>query len=663
MSHEDFLTLDGQTYLITGPVAGRAISEFSSGFKIGKATYDDREHAFYLVLDDFSGGIGFHRVDAHEALGGIWDSVGGIDVRRANHITLPPERTTLTGATTANLSFISNRNSMLLSDISGAEFLYAGAGSKVYRMDAARGSLATAATLSGTGTPSIQSLLEWRDKDTNTRRLYAFTIDGTLTSKYFYSANGTSWTEGSRVVWEGIVWDQKIIASLPCAVTDAASGQTLGQIVASFTSDGINWDIDVVSAVTGTRGRPKYFFQGLPHWIGVAMAPWGRTAPYFLDYGKLYVLDFYKETAHEIEEVGDKTRLTCGGVYEGLVMVSDGTNIWAYDPGASTTVRRIGIYNRFGVPPSLRGYTVSTFVGGTSTLYAILDDNLNAKMRIMCYTGVGWAPLGPAYSSRNPIGAMIDRFPIGQSLSTPSRFMDILVNDSELSQQIRLDSFKLPTSGDIPTSGDGFFEDGPLTFETGWYDGGFMDLQGALHRMHVDGLYLTTTETVAIEYRLNNDDSGAYTSLGTFNNITGTLWFDATNHRGVQFRTVQFRVTLDRGSTDTLTPELVALTLVYDKKPSFRSAWTFRIDVNRMVEAKTQVGGSDATPLNIWNALQTSYNVKTLVPLIIPNVQVTPGINVRIVDMPLTYDDFRDAVDGKGWIDISVLQPLGDPNP
>jgi hypothetical protein len=664
MSHEDFITLNGQTYIIEGAATGKAISEFSAGFKIGKATYDDREHAFYLVLDDFSGGIGFHRVDSHEALGGIWDSVGGVDVRRANHVTLPPQRTTLAGAATANLGFSANNRSIILSDIGGAEFLYCVAGNKVYRMDATRAALNTAGTLAGTGLPAGTCIFEWRDKETNTRRLYVPTIDGSLTSKYFTSIDGTTWVQQSRVVWEGLVWDNKFVASLPCAFTEAASKQTIGQIVCSFSTDGLNWDIDnLMAGSTTVHNRPIWYFQGFPKWIGIAMAPWGVVAPYFLDFGKLYVLDFYLQTAREVEEVGDKTRLTCGGVYEGQILVSDGYSIWMYDPGASATVRRIGIYNRFGIPPSLRGYTVSTFIGGTSTLYAVLDDNLNAKMRIMTYTGVGWSPLGPAVTAANPIGAVVDRFPIGQSVNTPSRFIDILANQAEQGQNITLHSWKLPTSGDIPTTGDGFFESGSLSLETGWYDGGFLDLQGALHRIHVDGLNITANETVQVEYRLDMNEAGGYTNLGTFTSNLGTLWFDSANHRGVTFTTVQFRITLTRGGTNSNTPELVGLTLVYDKKPSFRSAWSMTIDVNRMIEAGTLVGGQPPTPLNIWNALQTAYNVKTLIPLIVPNVQPTPGINVRIVDMPLTYDDFRDAVTGKGKIDISVLQPLGDPNP
>lgn len=535
--------------------------------------------------------------------------------------------------------------------------MYAAAGNKIYTIPADRTAATVVATLEATGpvrvANNVPTVLEWRDPDTNTRRLYALTINGALDSRYWYSSNGSVWTEGTRVVWEGLVWDGKIVASMPLGVGNPWGAQ--GQIVAGFSTNGTSWNVDNADA---NINRPKWFFQGLPHWIGVAVAPWGRTAPYFIDYGKLYVLDFYKETAVLIEEVGDKTRLQCGGVFEGLVWVSDGWNVWIYDPGGQQTVRRIGLYNRHGVPPSLQGYVASIFVGGTSTLYLVMNDDGNAKMRILAYTGIGWTPITPAIALTNPIAAIVGRFPVSQSVAVPSRYIDVLCNTGELSTSIKLLSFKLPTTGDVPTPGDGFFEDGPLSFETGWLDGGFLDLNGALHRLFCDAFGLTVNETVAVSYRLNNDEAAAYTSLGTFNSATNTLWFDAANHRGIQFRTVQFKITLDRGATSTLTPELIALTLVYDKKPEFRSAWTFRIDVNRMVEAATLVGGSPATPLNVWQALKTAYDVKTLLPFIIPNVEPSPGLNVRIVDMPVTYDDFRDAVDGRGYVEVSVLQPL-----
>lgn len=656
MAHDDTIILNGTTYQVRGLANARAISEFQAGFKIGRATYDDREHAFYLPFDDFSGGIGFHRIDIHEALGGIWDNEGGVDIRRSRHVTLPPLRTTLSAGFTAPtaVGFGSDFRSPLVSNISGTDLLYAAIGNKVYTVNSTRTTAAVVATLQAAGPVRVSlacpSMFEWRDPDTNTKRLYVTTINAALDSRYWYSSNGTAWTEGARVVWDAMTWDGKIVASVPLPAGNPWGTQ--GQIVAAYTSDGVNWNVDDADA---NVNRPKWFFQGLPHFIGEAIAPWGNvTAPYFLDEGKLWVLDFFKERAIPIQEVGDKQRLATGAIIEGAVWVSDGWNVWVYDPGAGETVRRIGIFNRFGVPPTMQGYTVAQIVGGTSTTYLIVDDNVNAKMRVLAYTGIGWTPITPEISSTNPIGAVVGRFPVSQDVSVPSRFIDVFCNASELSATIKLLSFRLPTTGDIPTPADASFEDGPLKFVSGWIDGGFLDLKGALHRLECDAFGLTTTETIAVEYRLDNTE-GAWTSLGTFNSTVRTLWFDATNHRGIEFRTVQFRIALDRGSTATLTPELVALVLVYDKKPEFRSAWTFKIDLNRHTERSPSGAVSVST---LWSALKTLYDTKTLVPLIIPNVEPSPGINVRIVDMPLTLDDWRDAVDGKGFVEITALQPI-----
>ena len=41
---DNTITLDGVVYPVDGPIRGTAISEFSTGLKIGKATYDEREH-------------------------------------------------------------------------------------------------------------------------------------------------------------------------------------------------------------------------------------------------------------------------------------------------------------------------------------------------------------------------------------------------------------------------------------------------------------------------------------------------------------------------------------------------------------------------------------------------------------------------------------------
>ncbi len=779
------------------------------------------KRAFFLPLDDFSGGIGSRVIDIHEALGGYWDSdIGGLDVRQPSHMVLPPLPVTNAFGTNPDVIgiFGGNARSILTTNINNsADAIICGVGNKIYRSTDGV-TWTVVATLQGAGpvrqasavpvifdylsspiSLPIKSLTQAANvatattniphglvvgnvisiagannanyngsftvasvpstttftyaiannpasPDTSstitynappTRRLYALTIGGDLTSRYWTSLDGITWVEQSRTVWEGLPWDGKIVASMPLPAGSPYGAQ--GTIVCGFSTDGLTWNIDQVAngvdLLDGGGARPKCYFQGLPHWIGAAAAPWGGVTPYFIDNGQVYALNFGLETSQLIEEVGDKARITEGAVFEGYVYCTDGYNIWIYDPGAAQTVRRIGLYKYFGAPPSFANMTISHFIGGTSYLYVVLQDNVNSKYRIVAYSGSGWIPIGPVQTSAVPYTANIDRLPVGQALSVASRYMDIVhLNANGATAGLAVDRYKLPTIGDIPIYGDVPFYAGPSDVITGWYDGGFIDLSGALHRMYIYAFNVTATETVKVEYQLDNNENGPWTLMGTFTANTGSIWFDAVNHRGVQFRTVRFRITLARGSTTTATPELVALVFVYDKKPEFRSAWTLRIDTNLMVEEQTPVtnnvstltqtsnvatattqyphglavgesvtiagannanyNGSftvasvpstttftyaiannptspdpsttitwtaKATLGRVWSFLKSTFDIKTLIPLVIPNVEDSwaPGLNVRIVDMPATFDDYRNALKGIGYIDVSVIQPVG----
>ena len=41
---DDYITLGGQNFPVHGFSRANMVSEFATGLKIGKATYDDREH-------------------------------------------------------------------------------------------------------------------------------------------------------------------------------------------------------------------------------------------------------------------------------------------------------------------------------------------------------------------------------------------------------------------------------------------------------------------------------------------------------------------------------------------------------------------------------------------------------------------------------------------
>lgn len=66
------ILLNGVAFVVNGPIRGGMVSEFATGLKIGPATYDEREHAYWIVFSDFSGGFGFRHSNVREAGGTHW---------------------------------------------------------------------------------------------------------------------------------------------------------------------------------------------------------------------------------------------------------------------------------------------------------------------------------------------------------------------------------------------------------------------------------------------------------------------------------------------------------------------------------------------------------------------------------------------------------------
>ena len=747
---DDFVTLNGVNFLTEGPIQGGMVSEFSTGLKIGAATYDEREHAFWVVLEDFTGGFGFRQLNIREAGGTHWDNVGGIDLRRPRHITLPPRRNTINPdndpSTSAlfGVGFKSVFHTDLGPDSDGN--LYVCILDAIYTLDSERTTLTRRYTGAGDSNAQRFGRIVEGVTGTGTRFLLGVGTAGTGSLEYVRSTNGTSWTKSSGIpttpsanasmqLSDAIFWDGLIIAH----------GEGDGII---GSADGVAWDTTAAGVLD-----PRWHTGDISvNFIGVAMAPWGSSAVYFLSLGKLWILDWYVYNAVEVSDVGDSNRLLLGTVWNGSVIVSDGWNVWEYNPGNAQTVRRIGMFGKDGPPTSWMAetghpgtpdnYQISHFIPGTSDLYAVCrsltgtgSDPGAPSWRLAVYNGVGWSWIGSEVAGSQPYGAIVDSFPTSVSLANVTRAIDIAALDDQSNTNFTLHTYYLPTTGDSPFAGSGQrFEDGPLTFETGWFDGGFSELEGVLLRLSFDGYQMSATETVRVEYRLNNQEEAAYLNLGTYTLNQQEKWF-TDDHRGVAFKTVQFRITLDRGigvkfslsgellngaindsttsvtvddsatfrigdvikvnaeqmligsivsATNVLTvtrghnsstaaahsnndivfleegvtPMMRALTLLFDKKPRIRTAWTIRIDVSRMVEREFSFNGQKATTEKIWNFLKGLVNTPRLIQLQIPSLEPV-GINVRITDMPATITDFRKKMGGRGTISLQVIETVG----
>lgn len=645
---EDTIELDGRKFVVVGAIREQNVAEFATGLKIGPATYDEREHAFWAVLDDFSGGFGFRVLNIREALGTHFDNPGGVDLRRARHITLPPEKLTLSpDFQTSASSLFFTQHSIVVTDVGGTEYMHIGVGDSIYTLDSNRTSLTRRAKLNPTNRTinRIHRLLVFKGSD-DVRAIYACGF-GDAGRSYWRTTDGVTWVEAGQASWpdatakpiqDMIVFDGNLVAAVNNTIISSADGE-------NWTTE----DPNLGDGIIWRTGGPIIF-------IGVAMSPDGTPMPYFLDEGKLFALDFYAWNAIEVKELGDNLWLTDGTIWNGQIIVTNGQQIWAYNPAAGETVRNISPFGKEGAPDSWRNenWQITQFISGTSDLFALCRGGFAfEKSRLLVYTGTGWTWFGDEItdpSGATPWTSTIDLFPINWS-TTPNTRQIHVATDKFGGGNFKLHSFVLPKASDLPYVGSGAqFADGPKSFVTGWFDGGFIDLEGVLIRMTADGFNIDEDHWVKVEYRLDNNESSQWTELGTFTRPQQDIWF-SKDRRGVPFRTVQFRVTLDRGSDNTKTPELKSLVLVYDKKSPLRRAWAFRIDL-----AKTVHSGSFNSIEEAHDAIVSAWNTSRLVELKIPSI-APKGTNVRITEIIGVHSGFSKS-DHDAIIDMTVVEPV-----
>ena len=897
--HADYVELGGHRFAIVGLVREQSISEFTTGIKIGPATYDEREHAFFLVLDDFSGGFAHRILNVREALGTHYDNTGGVDLRRPRHVTLPPLMTSIAPdkqpTVSSNLLF-ANQKSAIGSDLGnpGQGFLHVGVADAIYTIDPDRDLMTRRATLGVSGTNQvnrINRLLEFTDSS-GTRAIYAFGFGDTNRS-YWRTTDGVNWFEAGdtanwsnsvkKPIYDAIVFDNQIVA-----VKDG------NRIISS--ADGTSWSDDLTPSIVHLTWNDFIAF------IGVAPAPWGDVVPYFISGGKLHAFDFYRGRAVEIKELGDNLYLSEGTVWNGQIVVTNGQQVWAYNPAGGETIRDISPFGKQGLPPSWKDgpWQIVQFVTGTKDLFAVARGGANLdRSRILVYTGTGWTWFGreivdqtefdfghsqftlecwvkldtdpnaastpqsilsngtgsyqlqliavpgagtsggydvklnkenvativqtngpvikdwgsngwsggwhhvvAVYDANNdvasiyvdgvqaatssiganqisggtnelrigkritaddeqyvefldevavynkvlsssdisdhyttgsdpnsglldylfqvindaPVGywrlnetkgqfddssgkgnpgvetswasisrgqtgidgsggdlaikinsgaisivdypgatvytSTIDRFPIDWSLSYPSRAIHVITDAlGSSNRNVKAWKIVLPIGDDVPYQGSGAKFDyfAERSFETGWFDGGFPDLQGTLFRVFIDGFSISDNSPVKIEYRLNNDESGTWATLGTFNSPQQEIWF-SEDRRGVPFYTIQFRITL-KSDRDSLTPELKSLVLVYYKRPVLRRSWIFRIDITRSVELGYFLSVDEAR-----DALRDLWNTSKLLRMVIPTV-VPGGTNVRIAEIIGAFGGLVTNT-SKLFVDMTVLEPV-----
>lgn len=668
----DEITLGSQTLRVRGPVAGKVISEFTAGLKVGLATYDERLHAFWVSMADFSGGVGHRYEDLREETGILWDNQGGVDVRRAGCATLPPLQTTIDVVEPAGYNYTYRWPSAPVCLYTASGAIYFGFGSGIYYLSGTYGDSQTLVKNISAGgalyADMISSILEFNGG------LYAFPEYHTtpLTCPYLRAtADPTvagNWTAPgitTTAIFDAIVFDQKLLGTC-----NDATG--LKPIIV-YSVNGANWNIDdaadAAAIWTGTSGRIRF--------VGNLISPWGEPAVYFLAPGRsgisLYCLDFFARKAHEIL-ISPGVSVQDAVIWNGQVIVSDGMSVYSYSPNGEI-VREMGLPRKNGaIPPSFilawfnRLFTIGPYLYCTVNQPDAVGGTV-AATQVWCWNGAGWTPFGEQVSGTGfsvHVAAGVSVFN-GVTLTVQRSIVLFGNRGPATNTDGRRVTMQLPWYADVPTYGYDQFATGPVSFITPWFTGGFDDLDGVLYWLKCSGINITSNHPIKVEYALDYDETtwtqmrNTSAAAATFTSHTTVLYFKTTTpvKVGVQFRAIRFRVTLSRDAGDTHhTPELRALTLCYDKKPLARTAWTFNLDVNGMLERAAQytIGGNPFTVARLWALLKTLWNTEILLVLDVPSISI--GMYVKMEALSGTFEDFRAAVAARGVVTITCLEPI-----
>lgn len=653
----DLVTLNGINYAVQGKVTGESLSEFEDGFKIGRATYDSREHAFFMVMDNFANGFGRRRVDTYEDAGTYWDSLrsNSPDLSHKSRVTLGPAKATPTIDSAPTKVTMSKRNPSQPSWFMPDGSYCVGFGNKIYKTT--NGTAFVQVGVAGADAAELQSFVESVENDGTITHFAFFASDSeslTGTARWMKSIDGgATWVNGvdNYVLHDGIYWDNKIIA---------AHGRTIifGTVLAGVPT----WNIDVA-----LDGKPVgAVSHGHIHFLGVAEASFGQPSVWFTDESDLYVLDFPSRKVYK-QDVGlAGHRITASCQWRGNFYMSDSWNVMEYDIG-SRAVNNIGFPVIDGISDTLRTYAITALVPSEGSLMAIVSlPTVAPNTLVFQYRGTGWTQMGEwtsgVYSHSGFQGNFNDAY-LGQT-----RYFYTMQAPSLTSTTFSMTSYKLAGAGHIPLVGTDSFAASGAQFTTGWIDGGFLDLQGTAFRLMIDGWNLSSSNSIVAEYQIDNLESSSWVQMVDASNVPNDFenghqhsicYFSAANPLlGITFKTVRFRFTIKRGADATQSPEIRAFTFVYVKKPILRTGWKFTIDCSRMINEGWLINGVPATFATILSSLVTTWNTQTLTIFSVPNVRT--GMAVLPNRYAVSVDNMRSAnpKPGDGVIEVSVLEPV-----
>lgn len=366
-------------------------SDFNAGIKTGPVDYDQRLHAEFIAVDDYSGGHGFDEVNVREDIGLYWKSTLGVDTSRSKHIHAPPFVKKVFETTSDYALDVNNGRSPMPSSRTLAKIddkvVFGWPGVFLYTDD-------------GNGFDVVQETA-----GTPTKLIGSFTgvISGTVYQylKYLQGDSGPSLRSYRST--DGTTWAEENSATLWDVTFSQGYFWALGE-------DGVQLSATYPTTATQS-GLPKGYGQ----FIGPGKTPTGRIGMYFIKAGRLYYAikaeDFVRTEWDEVNEEWVDTFLSpdnleliqeaiiapgfniIGAAYFGtVIMLTNGYSMIAYQVSGTQEVKNdVGFQNFREATPEVVNGMIRAMASDANKMYAAVQNGTDCY--ICAWNERGWSVL------------------------------------------------------------------------------------------------------------------------------------------------------------------------------------------------------------------------------------------------------------------------------
>ena len=557
--------LAGRPFLLVGNVVKQVVTPFNIGIGSGDLKRSDISLTRHVSWENFGGGVGLYRLREGKETDQFADATDVWSVGR-KHLVLANKRTnagiagtTELGVATVFLPTGATSEEIVVTERSTGKIYY--------------WSSPTFWTEAHDAAGFIRDLKVYRQGGTD----YLFAAWG---SNYSYSSDGVTWASPSPAVTADFftVFDNKLVKI-------RAGNLAYSTDPASATPTWTDHVQDIPGYVTSLYGNWRNA-QGDPTLaVGTMTGIWNID---FWTQTKYLLLDLRLAAPSGWETIQSTvipTANIAGGmvVWNGSLMVPHGLGLIALRPDGAWA--EIGLSRQDGLQNTAHGTgfiaSIATLVPLRNYLLAQLRSTASATTgSAWAWTGSAWHPLitGVArsqgtlmFSAQLPLAAAGPNLWVGNGAGGQVQYCYF----DDVEDPTNLGGLGL-TSRARQASG---------TWTSAWTDLGFSEFEKVGYQVDIVASGLTNTETVTVEYQINDDET-AWTQLGITSQSQRSYKMKFRGGEGLPFYSIRLRLTLARGSTTTRTPKVDSLVLRYIDTPNIRYAHNLTLSIENEDDAE-----------------------------------------------------------------------------